>query len=252
MKKLGSVVLVAAVASLSGCASDGSFDTNRALAAGVQVGAGVVQATMLDEGQVKQMSSLAAKEYDTKHKVAAANSQYTKRLKRLTNPLRNYAGLQLNFKVYVEDSINAFAMADGTVRVHSGLLDAMPDDQVLAVIGHEIGHVKLKHTYKQMRETLLADTVFNAAAASGGTIGALTSGQLGQVANAAVKAQFSQQDELDSDAFAVKLLRRQGKDPGAMKRAIQTLQSKYGSGGGFLSSHPSNDRRIENINKLLK
>ncbi|MCL4155193.1 UNVERIFIED_CONTAM: hypothetical protein GTU68_023315 [Idotea baltica] len=169
----------------------------------------------------------------------------------MTNSLRNYDGLTLNFKVYKADDINAFAMADGTVRVYTGLMDAMPDDQVLAVIGHEIGHVKLKHSYHQVRTQILSNTALQAAVGVGGIVGTLSQSQLGQIATGVVSAQFSQRDELAADGFAVKLLRDLGKDPNAMTRSIETLKSKFGTGGGFMSSHPSNDERLEHLAQII-
>ena len=104
-------------------------------------------------------------------------------------------------------------MADGTVRVYTGLMDAMPDDQVLAVIGHEIGHVKLKHSYHQMRTQLISNTAMQAVVGLGGIVGALSKGQLGQLASGVVSSQFSQRDELAAEKFAIKLLKGLGKDP---------------------------------------
>lgn len=248
MKRQVSLTVLLTAMLLGGCAADGSFDASKALV----VGAGVVQAVTLDENSVKQTASLAAEQLDGKNKVADASNPYSKRLNNLVAGLQNYDGLRLNFKVYLADEVNAFAMADGTVRVYSGLLDAMPDDQVLAVIGHEIGHVKLKHSYRQMQTRLLTDSVFAGVVSVGGVIGELTAGQLGQLGYAAVNAQFSQKDELESDEYAVKMLKKMGKDPYAMKRAIETLQAKYGSGGGFLSSHPSNPKRIAIIEAAIQ
>jgi putative metalloprotease len=233
---------------LAGCTAEGGFDTNAAMG----IGLGAVQAATLSEDQVVQAASLSAQEYDSKSKVAPANSKYSARLSRLTSGLANAAGLKLNYKVYLTKELNAFAMADGTVRVYSGLMDAMPDDQLLAVIGHEIGHVKLKHSYNQLREAMVTDTTFKAAASVGGNIGALTQGQLGQLAQVAVNAHFSQKDELAADAFSVKTLNSMGKDPASMRRAIETLNKVAGGGGGgFLSSHPSNDARLANIDKAI-
>ncbi|MCG8612837.1 MAG: M48 family metallopeptidase [Pseudomonadales bacterium] len=246
VKKL--LPLVLASAFVSGCATDGSFDLNQA----VSVGAGVAQAATLSEDEVKLTATKAAAQLDAESKVVPANNAYMQRLAKIVKGVEHYDGLALNFKVYQADSINAFAMADGTVRVHSALLDAMPDDQVLAVIGHEIGHVKLRHSFKQMREQLLTSSAFQAAASTSGYIASLTNSQLGQIAYKAVNAQFSQSDELESDEYAVRLLNALGKDPYAMKRAIETLQKNYGSGGGFLSSHPSNDARIERIVTAIK
>jgi putative metalloprotease len=179
------------------------------------------------------------------------NSNYVRRLQRITRNIHHYDGLNLNFKVYLAKDINAFAMADGTVRIYSGLLDAMPDDQVLAVIGHEIGHVKLKHSYRQMREKMLTSTAFQAVIAVGGTVGKLTSSELGAIAYQAVTARYSQKDELESDVYSVNMLRTLGKDPAAMLRSIETLEQHYGSGGGLLNSHPSNSKRKSELRKIL-
>jgi putative metalloprotease len=159
--------------------------------------------------------------------------------------------LQLNYKVYLDKNINAFAMPDGTVRVYSGLLDAMPDDQVLAVIGHEIGHVKLKHSYNQMKKEMLTSAAFQAASATTGTVGELTSSQLGGIAYKAINAQFSQQDELQADKYSLGFLSARGKQPSSMLDVIYTFQNKLGGGGSFLSSHPSNQQRIDALKKAL-
>lgn len=253
MSNIKTLVIILSAMLLAACAETGGVDMGKAVNVGVGVGVGVAQASLLDEAQVKEAASLAARDLDGKSQVADAGSAYGKRLVTITRGFQNYDGMNLNFKVYINKEINAFAMADGTVRVYSGLLDMMPDDQVAAVIGHEIGHVKLKHSYKQMREQLLSDTVFQAAVSAGGTIGAMTSSELGKLAQTAVNARFSQSDELEADAFAVKLLKQLNRDPYAMKRSIQTLEAKSGGGGGgFLSSHPSNATRIEKIEEAIK
>ena len=232
---------------LAGCASDGSFDAGKA----VMLGAGVLQATTLDEDEVKQAATLAAQEMDSQQQIAAANNPYSTRLTKIVKGMDSYGGLNLNFKVYITSDVNAFAMADGTVRVYSGLLDAMPDDQVFAVIGHEVGHVAKKHSYNQMRKQILTSTAFQTIASSGGTLGQLTSSELGALAYQAINAKFSKEDELEADTYSVKMLKALGKDPYAMKRAIETLEKMFGSGGGFLSSHPSNKDRKANLQNAI-
>ncbi len=244
MKKTGKLLVgLILIVFLGGCAAGGGFDMDKALG----VGGGVLQATALSEDSVKQAATLAVVEMDGQTKVADANNPYAVRLRNLTQGLENYDGLTLNFKVYLTEEVNAFAMADGTVRVYSGLFDVMPDDQVFAVIAHEMGHVKLKHSYEQMREQILSETAFQAAASMGGYIGSLTSSQLGQLGKKAIDAHFSQGDELEADAYSVTALHKLNRDPRAMKASILTLEGLYGSGGGFLSSHPSNPKRIEQI-----
>lgn len=240
-------LMLALLFSLTACAE---INTQQAIGAGVSV----LQATTLDENSVKQTASLAAKELDGKSEVAPASSSYNQRLARLTQGLTNFDGLNLNYKVYIADEVNAFAMADGTVRVYSGLMDLMPDDEVLAVIFHEIGHVKLNHSYQQMKEQLLTNAAFQTAGSVGGIIGSLTSSQLGQIAHKAINARFSQSDELEADAYAVKALKNAGKDPYAMRRSLETLEAKYGSGSpvSFLSTHPSNQTRKDKILEAIQ
>ena len=242
------LVLFSLLLLLCGCAANGGFDTGKALT----LGSGALQASLLDEQSVNQAASLSANELDAKSQIAAADSPYVARLANLTDSLRHYDGLSLNFKVYLSKDVNAFAMADGTVRVHSALMDLMPDDQVLAVLCHEIGHVKLKHSYQQMKAALLTNVAFDTVSSVGGTIGALTASQLGVLARTAVSARFSQADELEADAYAVRALKQLGKDPYAMRHSIETLETGSGSTGGFLSSHPSNQQRIDNIQTAIK
>lgn len=247
MFRTGRYVFLALLLGLSGCASDNGFNAGTA----VVVGAGLLAASTLDKKDVKKMSAAAAQELDAKSTVAPPDSADAERLARITRDLQNYNGMTLNYKVYMSKEINAFALADGSVRVYSGLLDAMPDEQVYAVIGHEIGHVALNHTYDQMRKQLLTNAAFQAAASAGGTLGELTASELGALAYQAINARFSQKDELEADKYSVKLLHKQGKDPEAMVRAIETLENKVGAGGGFLSSHPSNAERKEKLREAI-
>ena len=95
------------------------------------------------------------KAMDAKNTVCGESSPYTKRLKRLTKGMTNANGIKLNFKVYKTRDINAFACPDGSVRVFSALMDILDDNELLGVIGHEIGHVALRHSKKAWRSALL-------------------------------------------------------------------------------------------------
>ncbi len=247
MRYLKIITLSTFVLFLSGCDNEGEFNLASAIASGVTV----YQAATLEEQDVIQAAQLSATELDRKNQLAPANNAYSKRLRRIIQGLDVVNGQPMNYKVYLSPAVNAFAMADGTIRVHSGLLDAMPDDQVLAVIGHEIGHVQLQHSYQRMRKQLLTNAVFQAANSAGGDIASLSNSQLGELAYQAISAQFSQADELAADNYAQQVLQQLNQDPQAMVRSIATLQTKYGRGGGFLSSHPSNPKRLENLQKTI-
>ncbi|WP_273878139.1 M48 family metalloprotease, partial [Serratia liquefaciens] len=75
-----------------------------------------------------------------------------KRLDKIAKALGNEVdGTPVNYKVYLTSDVNAWAMANGCVRVYSGLMDVMNDNEVEGVLGHEMGHVALGHTRKAMQ-----------------------------------------------------------------------------------------------------
>ena len=95
----------------------------------------MVQASTLTD---EQMAGYV-KEYidwmDKNNKVCEENSPYTERLKKLTEGLGDADGIPLNFKVYHVTDVNAFACADGSVRVFSALMDIMSDEELLSKHG---------------------------------------------------------------------------------------------------------------------
>lgn len=126
-------------------------------------------------------------------------------------------------------------MVDGIVWVYLGLMDVMLDDQVLVVIGYEIGYVYNKYSYEQMQKWILIDFVFQVVVLVGGIVGDLIEGQLGQIVYIVVNVQFFQCDELEFDIFVVCMLYDLGKDFYVMKCVIEMLQVKFGFGGSFFS-----------------
>ena len=86
---------------------------------------------------------------------------YAERLEKIIAPIKGYDGLDINYKVYWVSDINAFATYDGSVRVFAGLMDLMTDDEILGVIGHEIGHVKLGHTKKAYKQALITSMILS-------------------------------------------------------------------------------------------
>jgi len=89
---------------------------------------------------------------DQENEVANAKSLYAKRLARLVKNHIKEDGLKLDYKVYLSPETNAFSLANGGIRVCSGLMDLLDDPELLAVIGHEIGHVKLGHSKSQIKK----------------------------------------------------------------------------------------------------
>ena len=197
---------------------------------------------------------------DAESPVLPETSPYVKRVRNMTKGITSVEGIPLNFKVYKTDDVNAFACADGSVRIYSGLLDRMSDDEVLGVIGHEIGHVALKHSKKQFKQALLTSALRDAVVSTGGTIAVLTASQLGDIGEALMSAKFSRKQENQADDYGYDFLKAYGKNPWAMAMAFEKLlaMSSGGTSSGtqaaasspvseIFSDHPATEKRIERM-----
>lgn len=240
MKQWKSVILLTlAVSSTTTFAGD--------LRALFGAGKDVVKAATLTDAEVMETSRLAIREMDKEAPLAPASSKYAKRLAKLTAGLQNEDGLQLNFAVYESPEVNAFATPDGSIRVFSGLMDLMTDDELRGVIGHEIGHAKLGHSKSQMQKALLVSAGGKLAATSGSKV-ASTIVANAETIKSFLQAQFSQADELASDDYAFEYLKRNKHDVRAMESAFRKL-AHLDSGGRnpLTSTHPDPARRAERM-----
>jgi putative metalloprotease len=245
MKKFALTAMMATVLS----APVHAFD----LGAMISAGSDLMKSASLSDAQVKALAGESSVVMDKNNKVAPASSAYAKRLDKMVKGLDSEDGTKLNFKVYLTKDVNAFAMADGTVRVYSGLMDKMNDDEVRFVIGHEIGHVKLGHTKKAMQLAYATSAARKAAAGSGNAVAAeLSTSELGEFANAVANAQFSQSQESDADSYAIGFLKRHNYNVQGGPAALRKLAELYGNDSSLLSSHPAPGDRAAKLDKQLQ
>lgn len=193
---------------------------------------------------------------DANNPVLPDDNPYTQRLKRLTAGITDADGIPLNFKVYDVVDINAFACPDGSVRVFSSLMDLMTDDELLGIIGHEIGHVMKHHSKKAFKQELLTGAMKDALASTGGTVAALTESQLGTLSSSLIGAKYSQKQEKEADNCGYDFLVKHGKNPWGMVMAFEKLMNMENQGGSqssywskMFSSHPDTKSRIEAMTK---
>ena len=210
--------------------------------------------TLTDE----QMAAYV-KEYidwmDKHNPVTGPDNEYTKRLARLTEGLTSVEGIPLNFKVYDVIDVNAFACPDGSVRVFSSLMDIMTDEELLGVIGHEMGHVAHRDSKKAFKHALLTSALKDAVASTSGVAAALTDSQLGSLGEALASATYSQKQEKAADDFGYEFLKSHDKNPWAMALSFQRLKAMQEEAGAqksskmnqLFSSHPDLDVRIQRM-----
>ena len=210
-------------------------------------------ATTLSDDDVVEYVREFIKYSDAQNTVAPANNKYAIRLANLTKGLTNVNGTPLNFKVYITNEVNAFACADGSVRVYSGLMDLMNDDEVLGVIGHEIGHVAHKDTKKALKQTLINSAIFDGIGSTGDLAASLTDSQLGTIGQALLSSKYSRSQESNADDYGYDFLKKNGKNPWVLAMAFSKMQqlennSKYSNAlNKMFSSHPTTPDRIKHI-----
>lgn len=212
------------------------------------------QALTLTDAQMAEYVKESVNWMDSHNPVLPEDNPYTVRLAKLTEGITNADGIPLNFKVYDVIDVNAFACPDGSVRVFSSLMDIMDDDELMGVIGHEIGHVMKHHSKNAFKTELLTGALKDAVASTGGKAAALTESQLGDLGTALVNAKYSQKQEKEADDCGYDFLVVNGRNPWGMVMAFEKLQSLEGGSGNsqnyiskMFSSHPETKDRIKKM-----
>lgn len=227
------------------------FNLGKAISAGKKA----VQAATLTDAQMAAYVKESVDWMDANNPVTPDDDPYTIRLKKLTDGLNDVEGIPLNFKVYRVIDVNAFACADGSVRVFSSLMDIMSDDELLGIIGHEIGHVTRRHSKNAFKTQLLTGAVKDAVSSAGGKAAALTDSQLGSLGEGLVNAKYSQKQENEADDSGYDFLVANGKNPWGMVKAFEKFQTLEGGNGGgnyfqkMFSSHPETAKRIKRMSE---
>ncbi|MEW5911064.1 MAG: M48 family metallopeptidase [Thermodesulfobacteriota bacterium] len=211
-----------------------------------EAGVDAFKAVTLSDQDVVELAGKSSTLMDNEHAVAPAENQYAKRLRSLVGDLHEQDGYTFNYKVYLCDEVNAFAMADGSIRIFSGLMDMLDDGELRFVIGHEMGHIVKQHTAKQLRLAYAASALRKGLAAQEGVVADIARSQLGGLVQRLMAAQFSQLEEKVADDYGLSFLKTQGYAPEDAVSALNKLAS-LGSGHSFLSSHPDPALRAERI-----
>ncbi|HYD82178.1 MAG TPA: M48 family metallopeptidase [Paucimonas sp.] len=161
------------------------------------------------------------------------------------------AGWAWETNVIADKDVNAWCMPGGKIAVYSGLIEKLhaTDDELAAVIGHEIAHALREHARERISEQMFAGFGASIVDAIGSAYGVRG---LGRATSTGFQLfaglPHSREQEVEADRIGVELAARAGYDP----RAAVTLWEKMGSSGGaeppeFLSTHPSPRGRLQDL-----
>lgn len=232
------------------CGALSSAAKSRALQAGMTY----VQGVSITDAQVAQLCAQYVAQSDAQANVALATDPYAQRLARLTKNITTVGQYPANIKVYLTKDINAFASGDGSVRVYSGLMDVMDDAELMAVIGHEIGHVVNADSKNAMKAAYKRAAALQAVGVVSETAGSLADGMLGKVFDAYLGAQYSQKQEFAADDYGYNFAIAHGYAKTSMASSLKKLLELEGTKtarGSYVQSlfsdHPTTEARIQRL-----
>ena len=157
------------------------------------------------------------------------------------------------FHVIQQKEINAFALPGGPIFINVGTITAADNEAELAgVMAHEMSHVYMQHSAKQLPKQEWAGIV----SVLGGLLGGSTIGNLArmgiQLGAGGLLLKYSRGDEAQADAVGAIIMYKAGYPPKAMADFFQKLEQQSGSGGPqFLSDHPNPGNRVEAVEKEI-
>lgn len=256
MKKIIILCFLAAAFNFNSNAQFGKIKIDKSKIS--QAAGDVVNALTLSDADVAQLCQEYINWMDAHNPVCETTSKdtgmksYADRLDKLVKDHLNYDGLKLDIKVYYVVDQNAFACANGSIRVFAGLMDMLTDDELLGVIGHEIGHIKNGDSKDAMKNAYLVSAGRNAVSSAGGVTAALTDSQLGDLGEALAGAQFSQKQEYAADDYGYNFLKSCGYDQKAMASALRKIEQLSAGTDkskikALLSSHPDSGKRAKRL-----
>ncbi|MBU1643415.1 M48 family metallopeptidase [bacterium] len=204
---------------------------------------------------------LSESEKIKKSSTLSSDKQLVARVRQIGEKIAKVSGrddFQWEFNVIESDQVNAFCLPGGKVFFYTGILKMMDnDDQIAAVMGHEIAHALARHGAERMSIQMVSQ-------AGGQILGAvlevpeqyqgLYEQAYGVGTNVAVMLPFSRSHEHEADQIGVYLMWKAGFDPNQAvvfwEKMLRASQGK--SVPEFLSTHPSDQSRIDAIEAFIK
>lgn len=173
------------------------------------------------------------------------------RLKKAMVPLlqvmnRPRSPSQVKVGIMDDPDINAANAGNGEFYVTTGLLENASDDQLLAIMAHEVAHEDLGHVAKAQAlgaglglGAVILDQIFPGA------------GRVAPIAGTLIQRSYSRNEEYAADKHGVELLQRLGRNKEVMISTLSWLIDSSGpGGGGFFGTHPATGERIEALRRL--
>lgn len=224
------------------------------------------QFMMISAAQIDRMSAISFEQQAKaaqKKKILITSGPEYERLKTIANRLIPQTAVfrddtrNWNWGLQLIDSpiVNATCAPGGRITFYTGIINKLnlTDDEIAAIMGHEIAHAVREHGREQVSQALAQNIISNVALAAAGAGSAQSIDAANQIMQYVLVLPNSRQNEREADAIGLELAARGGYDPRAAITLWQKM-SKESEGKNppeFLSTHPSNENRIKELSALI-
>ena len=213
------------------------------------------QLTFMPDGQMNTMGAQAFDEMKSKTP-RETNSRINAYVQCISDAVTRQAASWIEVPkwevvVFRDPSANAFALPGGKIGVHTGILPvAKTQDQLAAIMGHEVGHVIARHGNERVSQALAVQSglLIGQAVAGKDEKGQVILAALGLGAQFGILMPYGRQQESESDLIGLELMAKAGFDP---RQSVELWRNMAAASGGqppeFLSTHPSHETRIQGL-----
>jgi predicted Zn-dependent protease len=254
MRLFISLIFIAYLAACANTTKPGAVGINRS------------QFMVVSSADVNKLSAVSFEEQNKKAKeknVLITSGPSYERLKHVANRLIPQTAVfrddtrtwEWQLSLIQSNTLNASCAPGGKITFYTGIIDQLnlTDDEIAAIMGHEMAHALREHGRERLSEALAQNAVTNVALAAAGANYASGINAANQVAQYVLVLPNSRQNESEADAIGLELAARAGYNPRA---AINVWQKMLKATQGknppeFLSTHPSGETRIEQLNALM-
>lgn len=254
MRLFISLIFIAYLAACANTTKPGAVGINRS------------QFMVVSSADVNKLSAASFEEQNKKAKeknVLITSGPSYERLKHVANRLIPQTAVfrddtrtwEWQLSLIQSNTLNASCAPGGKITFYTGIIDQLnlTDDEIAAIMGHEMAHALREHGRERLSEALAQNAVTNVALAAAGANYASGINAANQVAQYVLVLPNSRQNESEADAIGLELAARAGYNPRAAitvwQKMLKATQGK--NPPEFLSTHPSGETRIEQLNALM-
>ena len=210
--------------------------------------------TLFSEEQEIELGGQLAGHIEQEYEICEDSTEVLRELGNRIAENSDRAHLDYSFKVLKSDDINAFALPGGFIYMYTGLFEMLDEDEVAAVLGHEIAHVVARHGIKRVQAVYGYQLLSLAGLiALGQRTDPAAAQELADTVFGIIMLGYSRRDELEADRLGTRYTIESGFDPYAMIRVLEKFEELQRGMPeiSFLRTHPPYQGRIREVRIVI-